>query len=98
MRRIIDGTAYDTETAELIKMAQDPGDPTDVGVLYRTRHGAFFLWAQYPTPGCNVAVDIFPFTDVAQLDPVTGRRPPLPATENPSRASETFCRQVESFG
>jgi hypothetical protein len=63
MRRIIDGTAYDTDTAELIKMVQHPGDPEEAAVLYRTRNGAFFLWAQYPTPGCNVAVDIFPFTD-----------------------------------
>ena len=63
MRRIIDGTAYDTETAELIKMVQHRGNPEEAEVLYRTRNGAFFLWAQYPTPGYGVAVDIFPFTD-----------------------------------
>lgn len=65
MRRIINGTAYDTETAELIKRVD--GDwqinPEESASLYRTRNGAFFLWAQYVTPGYNVAVDIFPYTD-----------------------------------
>lgn len=63
MRRIIDGTAYDTETAELIKMVEHPADPADAAALYRTRNGAFFLWAQYVTPGHNVAVEIVPLTD-----------------------------------
>ena len=31
--------------------------------LYRTRHGAFFLWEQYVTPADNLAHEIVPFTD-----------------------------------
>jgi hypothetical protein len=65
MRRIIAGTAYDTETAELIKTVHGHPEaaPEEVATLYRTRNGAFFLWAQYLTPGYNVAVGIFPYTD-----------------------------------
>jgi hypothetical protein len=65
MRRIIEGTAYDTETAELIKSVQGHPEyaPEEAATLYRTRNGAFFLWAQYVTPGYNVAVEIVPLPD-----------------------------------
>jgi predicted HicB family RNase H-like nuclease len=65
MRRIIKGTAYDTDTAELIIKVD--GDwrinPEETASLYRTRNGAFFLWAQYVTPAYDVATGIFPYTD-----------------------------------
>ena len=65
MRRIIDGTAYDTETAALIKNVQGHPDvaPEQSITLYQTRNGAFFLWARYLTPGYNVAVEIVPLAD-----------------------------------
>jgi len=64
MRRIKEGTAYDTETAELIKQIGFTDAIPDQGeTIYRTRNGAFFLWAQYVTPGNNVAQDIFPLRD-----------------------------------
>jgi predicted DNA binding CopG/RHH family protein len=65
MRKIIEGRAYDTGTAELIKRVEGHPDanPEEVGELYRTRNGAFFLWAQYVTPGYSVKQDIFPYTD-----------------------------------
>jgi predicted HicB family RNase H-like nuclease len=58
MRRIIDGTAYDTETAELV--AERVGYEY-APKLYRTRNGAFFLWCQYVTPSLSVAVEIVPY-------------------------------------
>jgi hypothetical protein len=61
MRRIIDGTAYDTGTAELIKTVEGP--LPDVAALYRTRNDAFFLRVQFLTPGNNVAVEIIPLSD-----------------------------------
>jgi predicted DNA binding CopG/RHH family protein len=64
MRRIIDGTAYDTETAELIvERGGYEHAPEELAQLYRTRNGAFFLWCRYVTPGLNVAVEIVPFED-----------------------------------
>jgi hypothetical protein len=64
MRRIVDGTAYDTETSELIvQVGNTDHAPENVGRLYRTRNGAFFLWAQFLTPGYNVAQEITPLTD-----------------------------------
>jgi hypothetical protein len=42
MRRIIDGTAYDTETAERIK--EHPLSEEETSILYRNRHGEFFLY------------------------------------------------------
>jgi hypothetical protein len=64
MRRVIDGTAYDTETAEKIRQVGfNDAFPDEGEVLYRTRNGAFFLWAQYVTPGYNVAVDIIPLSE-----------------------------------
>jgi predicted HicB family RNase H-like nuclease len=48
MRRIIGGTAYDTETAELINRVRfDPDDDTETEILHRTRHGAFFFYQRY---------------------------------------------------
>ena len=61
MRKIIAGTAYDTETADLITTAHGHSD--DVASLYRTRNGAFFLWFQYVTPGYTVRVELEPFDD-----------------------------------
>jgi hypothetical protein len=47
MRRIIERTAYDTETSELIKeVFHDPDEP-EATRLYRTRHGAFFFYHRY---------------------------------------------------
>lgn len=64
VRRIFDGTAYDTDTAELIvERGGHEHTPENVGRLYRTRNGAYFLWAQYLTPGYRVAKDITPFSD-----------------------------------
>ena len=64
MRRIKNGTAYDTDTGELIKeVGFNDASPDQGERLYRTRNGAFFLWAQYLTPGYNVATDIFPLAD-----------------------------------
>jgi len=65
MRKIIDGTAYDTETAALIKTTHGHPEiaPEEVATLYQTRNGAFFLWSQYVTPSYDVAVGIFPLTD-----------------------------------
>jgi predicted DNA binding CopG/RHH family protein len=62
MRRIKQGTAYDTETAELIKTVQSI-HLDEAATLYRTRNGAFFLHAQYVTPGYNVAIEIIPLAD-----------------------------------
>jgi hypothetical protein len=42
MRRIINGTAYDTETAERIK--ERPLSEEETSILYRNRHGEFFLY------------------------------------------------------
>jgi hypothetical protein len=42
MRRIINGTAYDTETAERIK--ERPLSEEETSILYRNRHGDFFLY------------------------------------------------------
>lgn len=50
MRQIIDGRAYDTETSELIKEVCWEADGVygeRVHRLYRTRHGAFFLYRRY---------------------------------------------------
>lgn len=64
MRRIKNGTAYDTETAEPIRQVGfNDASPEEGANLYRTRNGAFFLWAQYYTPGYNTKVDIFPLSD-----------------------------------
>ena len=65
MRRIKDGTAYDTETGELIVERSDHHDGANIGRLYRTRNGAYFLWAQYVTPGYEVVQGITPFDDEA---------------------------------
>jgi hypothetical protein len=64
MRRIKNGTAYDTETAELIKQVGFNDARADEGeALYRTRNGAFFVWEQYVTPSYDVSQDNFPLTD-----------------------------------
>jgi predicted DNA binding CopG/RHH family protein len=63
VRRIIDGTAYDTETAALIEKIWGQSDNGEAAALYQTRNGAFFLWIQYLTPGYNIAVEITPLTD-----------------------------------
>lgn len=64
MRKIKNGTAYDTDTAELIvERGFDDRFPDQGARLHRTRNGAYFLWAQYITPGYRAAVDITPFTD-----------------------------------
>jgi predicted DNA binding CopG/RHH family protein len=64
MRRIKNGTAYDTDTGELIKeVGFSDTSPYEAASLYRTRNGAFFLWAQYLTPGYNTETDIFPLSD-----------------------------------
>ena len=42
MRRIVNGTAYDTETAERIK--ERPLSEEETSILYRNRHGEFFLY------------------------------------------------------
>jgi hypothetical protein len=64
MRKIIEGTAYDTQTAELIvEVGGHEHAPEDMGRLYRTRNGAYFLWFTYLTPGYTVKEDIEPFTD-----------------------------------
>jgi hypothetical protein len=50
MRRIMNGAAYDTETAELVKEAHWEADGVygdRVHRLYRTRHGAFFFYRRY---------------------------------------------------
>ena len=47
MRQIINGTAYDTETAELVKQVQFDPEGEQVNRLYRTRHGAFFFHPRY---------------------------------------------------
>lgn len=62
MRRIIEGTAYDTETGELIKSIQGHSED-EVATLYRTRNGAFFLLAQYVTFGYRAATEIIPLAD-----------------------------------
>jgi hypothetical protein len=51
MRRIKDGTAYDTETGDFI--VECGGDERDEWVhrLYRTRYGAYFLYEAGPEPG-----------------------------------------------
>ena len=64
MRRIKNGTAYDTETAEQIRQVGfNDAFPDQGEILYRTRNGAFFLWAQYVTPGYNTKIDIIPLSD-----------------------------------
>jgi predicted HicB family RNase H-like nuclease len=47
MRRILDGTAYDTETGELIKQIWYSPDQEETTILHRTRHGAFFFYHRY---------------------------------------------------
>ena len=64
MRKIISGTAYDTDTGELIKEVGFHDGCEDQGLrLYRTRNGAFFLWEQYITPSYRAAHDIMPLAD-----------------------------------
>jgi len=47
VRQIIDGTAYDTETAELIKQVWWDDMEQETDILYRTRQGAFFFYGRY---------------------------------------------------
>jgi predicted DNA binding CopG/RHH family protein len=64
MRRIYDGTAYDTETGELIKEVGFNDMVPDEGMrLYRTRNGTFFVWEQYMTPNYRAATEITPLSD-----------------------------------
>lgn len=63
MRRIIDGTAYDTETAELIKQIWYDEEQAETNILYRTRLGAFFYWQRYYTPGYILKEEITAITD-----------------------------------
>ena len=64
MRRIIDGTAYDTDTGELImEVGFNDAHPDEGQRLYRTRNGAFFLWEQYVTPSYRAGQDIVPLSD-----------------------------------
>ena len=64
MRRIRRGTAYDTETAELIKEAGFNDAFPDQGErLYRTRNGAFFVWGQYIAFGNQAVEEIEPCTE-----------------------------------
>ena len=65
MRRIISGTAYDTETAEMVK--EVTGNP-DIGQdgalrLYQTRNGAYFLWEAYVTRSYEIRHDIVTLSD-----------------------------------
>jgi hypothetical protein len=50
MRRIIDGTAYDTDTAELIKDLWRDEFGEEAIALYRNRHGDFFFRERFLVP------------------------------------------------
>ncbi len=63
MRKIIDGTAYDTEIAELIHQSWFDPDDQETAILYRTRHGAFFFYERYLTPGLNMREDLSACSD-----------------------------------
>jgi predicted HicB family RNase H-like nuclease len=44
IKRVIDGKAYNTETATFLWGNGDPNDPPDIAEgMYQTKHGAFFL-------------------------------------------------------
>jgi predicted HicB family RNase H-like nuclease len=62
MKRIIDGKSYDTETAGLVAEAWSPVGG-DGAKLYQTRHGAYFLWAQFLTPSDNTVQELRPLSD-----------------------------------
>jgi hypothetical protein len=66
MRRIIEGTAYDTETSEKIKYSPEDEFEEAATTLYRTRHGAFFFHHRYLQPGWP---DPHDFTEVETLVP-----------------------------
>jgi predicted HicB family RNase H-like nuclease len=65
VRRIINGTAYDTATAEKIVTVNGHPEiaPEECATLYRTRNGAFFLWGSFVTPAYNVATELVPLSD-----------------------------------
>jgi predicted HicB family RNase H-like nuclease len=63
MRRIIEGTAYDTETAELVKRVWWDDMEQETTILYRTRHGAFFFYQRYLTPNDDMKEEIDPCID-----------------------------------
>lgn len=63
MRRIISGTAYDTETAELVKQVCWDDMDQQTSILYRTRNGVFFLSERYYTPSYQMAYEISPLDD-----------------------------------
>jgi hypothetical protein len=50
IRRIIDGKAYDTQTAEQLKEIWSDEVGETATILYRNRHGAFFFYHRYLEP------------------------------------------------
>ncbi len=66
-KRIIDGKTYNTETATLIASAEDEDGPGIVGHLFKTRHGAFFLYFmdEYAMLSLTPQEYIKPLTDEA---------------------------------
>jgi predicted HicB family RNase H-like nuclease len=59
-KRIIDGKAYNTETAVIVWAVEDEGPFSGGSGLYRTKHGAFFLaWesAEFDASGIKPLTD-----------------------------------------
>jgi hypothetical protein len=66
VRKIKDGTAYDTETGELIKeVGFNDAHPDQGQRLYRTRNGAFFVWQHYVIEVYNG------YKGIEEISPVT---------------------------
>jgi predicted HicB family RNase H-like nuclease len=65
MRRIIEGAAYDTGTAELIKQVWWDDMEQQTTVLHRTRNGAFFFYCRYLTPNDDMKEELAPCSDQA---------------------------------
>jgi predicted HicB family RNase H-like nuclease len=62
MRKIFGGTAYDTDTGELIVEVGTIED-YELARLYRTRNGHFFIWWRYLTPNYENVFDLRPLDD-----------------------------------
>jgi hypothetical protein len=61
IKRVVDGKAYNTDTASFIWTNGDPMDPPEIDeALYQTRHGAFFLWRSHTALDYE---DVVPLSD-----------------------------------
>jgi hypothetical protein len=97
MRRIISGTAYDTETGDLIV---ETSRDDSICRLYRTRYGVYFLYAAGPEPVWNEAVRRYTddYTSVEHITPISDEKAANWLEQNANELVEKYFGEMPEAG